>query len=131
MTAEANAAAVRAYRDRVGMRVLTGPVIDTFAKFTYACAEKRTPCYATPDLFFNPNTVNEAKQACAKCPLRDACLNFALDAHQVDGVWGGLAEDERAAIRKARRAHKQKQWKRQREARAAAAQSEPLFQIGA
>lgn len=118
-------------RDRVGTRVLTGPIIDTFSKFTLACTENRTPCYANPDLFFDPNTVNAAKAACSLCPLQNPCLNFALDAHQVDGVWGGLSEEERKAIRRARRALKQRQWKRQRDARAAAAQSDTLFEAAA
>ena len=31
----------------------------------------------------------EAKAICARCPARDACLAYALDAGEAYGVWGG------------------------------------------
>jgi Arginase/agmatinase/formimionoglutamate hydrolase, arginase family len=126
-----NAAAVERRNDRVGNRVLSGDHIKDFAQFTARAAEKRTPCLTEPDLFFDPHTVDEAKKRCHGCPMIDACLNFALDARQVDGVWGGLDETERRRLLKARRSAKQRHWKRQREARAAAAQSDTLFEMSA
>jgi WhiB family redox-sensing transcriptional regulator len=45
----------------------------------------------------------EAKAICQPCPLRDTCLAWALDTGQDHGVWGGLTEHERAALRKAGR----------------------------
>jgi Transcription factor WhiB len=123
--------AKEAYRDRVGTRILTDQNhIRTFAGLTDACARLKTPCYGDTDLFFSENKkdIEAAKQKCATCPLMDGCLQFALDARQLDGVWGGLSASERSDILKARRAFKQKQWKRQREARAAATQT-PLFEL--
>ncbi len=39
-----------------------------------------------------------AKQVCAACPVRTQCLEHALAVREPYGVWGGLAEDERAAL---------------------------------
>ena len=44
-----------------------------------------------------------AKAVCAGCPVRDACLDWALTARQEDGVWGGLTENERRRLRRRRR----------------------------
>ena len=68
---------------------------------------------ADPDLFFGPDAEfvtsraqreAAAKAICAGCPVRDACLTYALDAGEAFGVWGGLTEDERRALRRQRRA---------------------------
>ncbi|MFI8916523.1 WhiB family transcriptional regulator [Streptomyces sp. NPDC053513] len=64
-----------------------------------------------PDLFFPVgNTgpallqIAEAKAVCCRCPVMQACLRWALESGQDDGVWGGLSEDERRAMkRRARR----------------------------
>lgn len=44
--------------------------------------------------------VKEAKKVCRRCPVKDACLEWALDTGQSAGVWGGLSEDERAPMRR-------------------------------
>ena len=41
-----------------------------------------------------------AKQVCARCPVADICLKWALDTGQDAGVWGGLSEEERRARRR-------------------------------
>ncbi|MGH8897051.1 MAG: WhiB family transcriptional regulator [Egibacteraceae bacterium] len=43
-----------------------------------------------------------AKAVCAVCPVREDCLEYALGTGQLDGVWGGLSEDERRAERRRR-----------------------------
>ncbi len=43
-----------------------------------------------------------AKRICAPCPVRDACLDFALRALP-HGIAGGLTADERRALRAAER----------------------------
>jgi WhiB family redox-sensing transcriptional regulator len=60
-----------------------------------------------PELFFPVgNTgpalmqIAEAKKVCRVCPVREACLQWALDAGQDHGVWGGMSEDERRALRR-------------------------------
>jgi WhiB family redox-sensing transcriptional regulator len=59
-----------------------------------------------PELFFPiGNTgpaliqIEEAKAVCNRCPVIDACLQFALASGQSAGVWGGLTEDERLALK--------------------------------
>lgn len=49
------------------------------------------------------NAAAAAKAVCARCPVRDLCAEFALCTNQEYGIWGGLDEDERRAIRRARR----------------------------
>ncbi|MGW1007696.1 WhiB family transcriptional regulator [Streptomyces sp. NPDC002520] len=60
-----------------------------------------------PELFFPiGNTgpallqIEEAKAVCRRCPAQPACLEWALESGQGDGVWGGLAEDERRALKR-------------------------------
>ena len=36
-----------------------------------------------------------AKAICAICDVRAECLDYALDIHEVHGIWGGLTEAER------------------------------------
>jgi WhiB family redox-sensing transcriptional regulator len=43
-----------------------------------------------------------AKAVCSGCPVRAACLEFALSTRQDDGVWGGLTEVERRRLRRRR-----------------------------
>ncbi len=69
----------------------------------------RAECrYEDPDLFFPVGTtgpaitqIAQAKAVCARCPVREPCLEWALDANQMSGVWGGMSEDERRAYRRA------------------------------
>jgi WhiB family redox-sensing transcriptional regulator len=42
----------------------------------------------------------KAKKVCAACPARAECLQWALQAGEVDGVWGGTTPTERAGIRR-------------------------------
>ncbi|MFD9425730.1 MULTISPECIES: WhiB family transcriptional regulator [unclassified Streptomyces] len=60
-----------------------------------------------PDLFFpigstGPALVQteDAKAVCATCPVREQCLRWALENGQDSGVWGGLGEDERRALKR-------------------------------
>lgn len=43
----------------------------------------------------------QAKQICGQCPVRDLCLEWALDTGQHFGIWGGMSEDERRGLREA------------------------------
>ena len=58
-----------------------------------------------PEMFF-PATDEEASAAiaiCETCPVRLTCLAFALERNERYGVWGGLAEKERAKLSPAAR----------------------------
>lgn len=50
--------------------------------------------------------IAQAKQICARCPVVDSCLQHALQAHEMYGIWGGLSEDERLALLNPRRHRK-------------------------
>lgn len=50
------------------------------------------------DRFFSddPETQRETSEDyCFKCPVRDLCLQSALDSKDIWGVWGGTTQDER------------------------------------
>jgi hypothetical protein len=40
-----------------------------------------------------------ARQVCAACPVRQPCLDYAITNCIAYGVWGGLTERERRALR--------------------------------
>lgn len=74
-----------------------------------------------PELFFPVGTtghaltsIEHAKRVCDECKVTSECLDFALETNQDSGIWGGLSEEERRAIRRQRAAE-------MRAARAAAA----------
>jgi WhiB family transcriptional regulator, redox-sensing transcriptional regulator len=48
--------------------------------------------------------ITAAKGICAACPVRHACLEFAIRTRQLDGVWGGHTPEERRSIRRRRQA---------------------------
>jgi WhiB family redox-sensing transcriptional regulator len=54
-----------------------------------------------PELFFPVSRSGEAEKAakaiCKRCPVRLSCLSNAAEF----GIWGGLNEDERRALRRA------------------------------
>jgi len=66
--------------------------------------------FADPELFFPISSagpaqadVTRAKAVCARCRIRQRCLDYAIDSHQVFGVWGGASEEERRLIAARRR----------------------------
>ncbi len=40
-----------------------------------------------------------ARQVCAGCPVRQPCLDYAITNRIAYGIWGGLTERERRALR--------------------------------
>ena len=43
-------------------------------------------------------TAESARQICAVCPVRDQCLQFALDSGEQYGIWGGRTPIERRSM---------------------------------
>ena len=43
-------------------------------------------------------TAEPARQVCARCPVRQACLEYALSNRITYGIWGGLTERERRPL---------------------------------
>ena len=67
----------------------TAPETDFFADA--ACQGADTSVFfPVSDTF-----AGEAKAICAQCPVAEQCLEYALETHQSDGVWGGLTAVER------------------------------------
>jgi WhiB family redox-sensing transcriptional regulator len=59
------------------------------------------PCRVEdPELWFaeSPAQLELAKQFCADCPVREACLAGALDRGEPWGVWGGEIFDHGVVI---------------------------------
>jgi WhiB family redox-sensing transcriptional regulator len=63
-----------------------------------------------PELFFPIGTtgpaatqIELAKAICFGCDVRLECLEWSLMTGQDSGVWGGMSEEERRALRRARR----------------------------
>ena len=81
---------------------LPGPVMDLWEwQFDGACRD------ADQDLFFHPEgergsarrrRAEAAKAICATCPVIKECREQSLAVREPYGVWGGLSEDERAAV---------------------------------
>jgi WhiB family redox-sensing transcriptional regulator len=44
--------------------------------------------------------IRRAKAICARCPVRAACLAYAVETNQEYGIWGGYDEDERRLLRR-------------------------------
>lgn len=55
-----------------------------------------------PELFYpeKGQSANAAKRVCSQCPVRQECLDWAVDAGEDHGVWGGLSRKERHAYAK-------------------------------
>ncbi|MBJ7397261.1 MAG: WhiB family transcriptional regulator [Actinobacteria bacterium] len=59
-----------------------------------------------PDIFY-PDSEENCEQAlsiCKTCEVRIACLNYALESREKQGVWGGAsARERRKLLRTSRR----------------------------
>src|SRR6187551_3836188 len=60
-----------------------------------------------PELFFPVGNsgpallqIAEAKTVCRRCPVVSRCLSYALETNQSFGVWGGMSEGEREALKR-------------------------------
>jgi WhiB family redox-sensing transcriptional regulator len=56
------------------------------------------------NLFFpgRGESAEPARRVCARCPVREPCLDYALDQGITHGIWGGLAERDRRSLRSLR-----------------------------
>lgn len=67
------------------------------------------PCQqpaANPDWWFptSPGHAEQAKRLCVTaCPQVSACLQWALDQREPEGIWGGLDPRERSKLIRHRR----------------------------
>jgi len=96
--------------DRPGRRtevemVMVNPVLDAFYdlemnkwKFKGACRGYNA------DAWFPKRgaSTRAAKSICRQCDVQVECLEYAVNMGEKHGIWGGLSERERRAIRKKR-----------------------------
>ena len=64
---------------------------------------------ADPDLFFPIATglvaareMAKAQRVCARCRVRQECLDFAMRTGERHGIWGGTTPEERTRARRQR-----------------------------
>ena len=70
-----------------------------------------TACEALPEMFFPQGDSMEmlnaeiriAKNICAECPVKRECLDYAIEANEPYGIFGGQTPSERMSLAKARR----------------------------
>ena len=78
----------------------------TAARPTWLLDEHAKPACAgrPPEWWFPKEGENgtRAKLVCADCPLLAPCREYAIPLVELQGVWGGLSNLERAAERRAR-----------------------------
>lgn len=65
------------------------------------------PCVTHPDRWDALDGSVDAAIAqvgCESCPIREACLRYALETQQPAGIWGGMTATQREAVLRTRRA---------------------------
>lgn len=64
---------------------------------------QRAACAASfPEIFFPTvgASIEDALRVCGGCPVRIACLKYALDHNEIHGVWGGVSSTDRLKYRR-------------------------------
>jgi WhiB family redox-sensing transcriptional regulator len=83
-------------------RRLPGPLLDYWEwQLHAACRGMDTATFYHPQAERNAarkHRIAAAKAICQACPAIKACLAHALRVQEPYGIWGGLSEDERAAM---------------------------------
>jgi WhiB family redox-sensing transcriptional regulator len=68
--------------------------------------QERALCAQTdPEAFFpeKGGSTRAAKHTCFGCPVKNECLEYALARDERFGIWGGLSERERRALKRRNR----------------------------
>jgi WhiB family transcriptional regulator, redox-sensing transcriptional regulator len=84
---------------------VTGPLpqyrnLSAPARFAARWREQAACCGTDLDLFYpkRGETAGPARQVCARCPVRQPCLEYALSNRITHGIWGGLTERDRREL---------------------------------
>lgn len=83
-----------------------GTVLREAVWTTEAVWRERGACKGLDPQIFYPETdedADTAKRVCAQCHVQTACLEYALQFREREGVWGGTTERERRRIIRQRR----------------------------
>jgi WhiB family transcriptional regulator, redox-sensing transcriptional regulator len=62
---------------------------------------QQAACHGTDLNLFYPErgqSAGPARQVCARCPVRQPCLEYALSNRITSGIWGGLTQRERRPL---------------------------------
>ena len=75
---------------------------DLFGAVEQEWQEQALCAQTDPEAFFpeKGGSTREAKRICQGCPVRDECLEFALEHDERFGIWGGLSERERRRLKR-------------------------------
>lgn len=75
---------------------------DLFGSVEEEWQEQALCAQTDPEAFFpeKGGSTREAKRICQACPVRDDCLEFALEHDERFGIWGGLSERERRRLKR-------------------------------
>lgn len=68
-------------------------------------------CEQVPEIFFPYGfdmqmydlEIKSAKTICNRCPIKNDCLDYALEADEPFGIWGGTTPADRRQLKKYRR----------------------------
>jgi WhiB family redox-sensing transcriptional regulator len=87
--------------------VMLTPVLDSRSPILMTWRDRAACLDEDPELFFpigngDPafRQIERAKVVCHRCEVIEACLSWAMESRQDDGVWGGLSADERRALKR-------------------------------
>lgn len=71
-------------------------------QYEAACRGEDTSLFFAPSYFEKRHEKDgreaKAKAICARCPVRESCLDYALRIREPHGVWGGRNEFERRQL---------------------------------
>jgi WhiB family redox-sensing transcriptional regulator len=71
-----------------------------------SCADSSDPDAWFPQAGGHPARTRRARRICGSCPVREACLRYAMQqppARRVVGIWGGLTAEDRKTLRNRKR----------------------------
>lgn len=73
-----------------------------------ACRGEDSSYFFAPN-YFEKRREKDAREAvakalCVRCPVLEACREYALEVRETHGIWGGLNEMERRALLRQRAA---------------------------
>jgi len=86
---------MNAMDDTLEFNIFDAPVLDERPWAVYAACKDET------SMTFFPQTKDEeafALAICGICPVREDCLDHALETKERFGVWGGATEKERKKL---------------------------------
>jgi WhiB family redox-sensing transcriptional regulator len=78
-----------------------------YFEFLRLVHETEPECQQFPDIFFPDDWELEehkakklAKEFCDRCPIKSQCIEYAVAANELYGIWGGTTPRERRYLRK-------------------------------